>query len=114
MEVRDRAALEAFVDALKTADTPDPTTYAIHGRVLRSDGRPLPDATVDLLGPYVYINHFTTRDDGTFTMFIQAPPQPGYSLRVRFRRWNENQEVSTPSFSLHPEDRELAVVIRVK
>jgi hypothetical protein len=80
-----RAELEAVLDAVRRADVlhPEQDESVIFGIVVDGDGKPVGGATVDLMGPNVYINHFLTRDDGTFHMPITVPPGRGYHLRIR-------------------------------
>jgi len=107
----DRSHLEDRLAALAEADVPKRGWFAIRGVVENRDGRPVPDARVDLMGSSVYINHFITREDGTFTMPLQAPPGPGYYLRIRY---GGNRRMNTARFTLSDDNRELVVRIRVK
>jgi hypothetical protein len=66
---------------------------------------------VDLMGGYVYINHFQTRADGTFTMPIKAPPRDGYYLRIRY---GDEKRMRTPRFSLSASEPERVSLIRVR
>lgn len=106
----ERPPLEARLTLLKTNDVLMPGTFVIRGRVEDSEGRAVSKATVDLMGSYVYINHFQTREDGTFLMPIQPPPGRGYYLRIRYG----DQAMNTGSFTLDPENPEMVVVVRVK
>lgn len=111
LETDDPALLEAWLGALREADQPEAGWMVIRGLVVDSEGRGVPDATIDLMGPYVYINHFQTRQDGTFTMPIEAPPGFGYHLRVRP---DSAAAQRTGMFSLRPDKRELVVKIRLR
>jgi len=87
---RDRTAADEHLKRLRDADVLPPGTFVIRGRVIDKESKPLGGATVDLMGPYVFINHFQTRDDGTFTMPLsdgrsKAPAGHGYYLRIRAR-----------------------------
>jgi hypothetical protein len=112
MESDGRVYLEALLTALQKADVPQPGVRVIHGRVADSAGEPVGGATVDLLGPYVYINHFQTRPDGTFTMPLEAPPQSGYWLRIRYA--GDTKRMETPSFLLSDDPAVRMVLIRVR
>jgi hypothetical protein len=115
----DQATTQACLVALQTADKPKPVSFVIRGRLVDRNGKPVARATIDLMGSFVFINYFETRDDGTFTMPLtdpagSAPPAgSGYYLRVRDDkdsakhpfRWN------TPSFSLDPTAPESDVLI---
>ena len=102
--------LEETLAALAEADAPKKGWFAIRGVVEDREGRPVADAMVDLMGPYVYINHCQTRDDGTFTMPIQAPPGRGYYLRIRY---GGNQRMNTARFTLSDDNRERVMRIHV-
>ncbi len=112
LETGEREPLEARIAVLKAADVLQPGCFVIRGRVEDSLGRPVPNATVDLLGSYVYVNHFRTRDDGTFLMPIQAPPGWGYYLRIRYD--GDRRRMNTQRFTLEASSREMAVLIRVR
>ena len=111
---------QAQLESLQTADVPKPGVFVIRGRVIDRGGKPLAGATVDLMGPYVFINHFESRNDGTFIMCLddggRGPPAgAGYYLRVRapeetaerLVRWNSS------TFSLDPTlpERDVIVVV---
>jgi len=112
LESDGRDHLERYLAALRQADVPKPGMRVIHGRVEDRSGNPVAGAIVDLLGPYVYINHFQTRPDGTFAMPIEAPPRSGYRLRIRYAGGTERME--TPSFSLADDPAEVMVIVRVR
>ena len=111
VESSDKPYLGKMLAALAEADTPKKGWFTIRGIVEDREGRPVADAMVDLMGSYVYINHFQTREDGTFTMLIQAPPDRGYYLRIRYAG---NRQMNTARFKLSDDNRELVVRIRVK
>ena len=116
---RDLAALQACLGALGTADKPQPGSFVIRGTVVDRSGKPVARATVDLLGAYVFINYFDTRDDGTFTMPLSdsgtGSPSAGsgYYLQVRTKKDSTNAPVrwNTPGFSLSPTTPESDVLI---
>lgn len=110
LHASDRKKLERFLAAMRSGDVPAQDQFVIHGRVEDPRGRPVPGATVDLLGPYVYINHFQTRDDGTFTMILKPPPGSGYYLQIRYG----DKSINTRQFSLQPEIPALLVKIQVR
>ncbi len=111
LESSDRAHLEDALAALAKADVPKKGWFAIRGVVEDRAGLPVGDAMVDLMGSSVYINHFKTREDGTFTMPIQSPPGRGYYFRVRY---DADRRMNTARFMLSDDKRELVVRIRVK
>lgn len=117
VQVEDEATATSQLTAIRQLDVVPPGTFVIRGKVVDRSGNPLAGAIVDLMGPYVFINHFQTRDDGTFTMPLtdggSAPAGSGYYLRVRAKeetsanliRWN------TASFSLSPNNPEMVVLV---
>lgn len=117
IQVEDEATATSQLAAIRQLDVVPPGTFVIRGKVVDRSGNPLAGATIDLMGAYVFINHFQTRDDGTFTMPLtdggSAPAGSGYYLRVRAKeetsanliRWN------TASFSLSPNRPEMVVLI---
>lgn len=111
---------QAQIDALETADVPDARTFLIRGRVTDRAGQPLAGATIDLHGPFVFINYFRTRDDGTFTMPLTdgvtpAPAGSGYWLQVRAASGSGESESrwNTPAFTLDPQQPERAAMLVV-
>jgi hypothetical protein len=68
---------------------------------------------------FVLIDHFETRDDGTFAMSLNdggmsAPAGGGYYLRVRAAEESAERLVrwNTPGFTLDPQNRErLALIV---
>ena len=107
----DESHLRQWLAAVAEADVPKKGWIPIRGVVEDRAGRPVADATVDLLGSQVYYNHFQTREDGTFTMPIQAPPGRWYYFRVRY---GGNRRMNTAGFTLSDGNRELVAKIRVK
>jgi hypothetical protein len=109
----DREALAEYLAALQRADKLGPGEMVIRGRVEDSDGTPVAGAIVDLMGPYVYINHFRTREDGTFVMPM-TPMTPnetwGYYLRIRPR---DGERRNTGRFSLSFDEPERVVIVRM-
>jgi hypothetical protein len=105
------AGVVQMLAALKEADVLAPGAFVVRGRVEDRDGRPVPDAHIDLMGGYVYINYFRTRADGTFTMPINAPPENVYHLRIRY---GEGKRMRTPSFRLSASAPERVALIRVR
>jgi hypothetical protein len=88
--------------------------------VVDKAGRGIGGATVDLMGPFVFVNHFQTRDDGTFTMPLRdgnsnAPAGRGYYLRIRAKEETAESPLRwhSASFSLDPRNPELVVEILV-
>ena len=119
VQVEDEATATSQLAAIRQLDVVPPGTFVIRGKVVDRSGNPLARATIDLMGTYVFINHFQTRDDGSFTMPLtdggSAPAGSGYYLRVRAKeetsanliRWN------TASFSLSPNRPEMVILITV-
>lgn len=117
---RDRTAANEQLKRLRDSDIRPPGTFVIRGRVIDKKGEPFAGATVDLMGRYVFINHFQIRDDGTFTMPLsdgssKAPGGGGYYLRIRAREETADRLVrwETGYFSLDPANPERVAVIRV-
>jgi len=110
IDTDDRQALDAALVAMQQADEIPPGKFVIRGVVVDAEGEPVAEATVDFLGNYVYVNHFRTRDDGTFTMPLDAPASSGYWLRVRV---NDGQVRETRHFSLTVDEPERVVRIEV-
>jgi len=111
LESSHQSRLEETLAALAEADLPKKGWFTIRGTVEDREGRPVADALVDLMGSHVYVNHFRTRADGTFTMPIQAPPGRGYYFRVRY---GGDKRMNTARFALTDDNRELVARIRVK
>lgn len=108
----EEAGLQSMLRALQEADVLRSGQFAIWGRVVDDEGRPVAGATVDLMGPYVYVNHFQTRDDGSFAMPLRGPPaSSGYYLRIRY---GDDQRMRTPQFTLSASKPERVAEIRVK
>ena len=111
-ETAERKPLEDRLALLTASDVLQPGWFVIRGRVEDSSGDPVGGAIVDLMGGYVYINHFQTRPDGAFLMPIQAPAGNGYYLRIRYQ--DDTRRMNTQSFSLDPANPEKVVRIQVK
>ena len=73
IKCREQAASQACLGALQTADKPKPGSFVIRGKLVDRSGKPVARATIDLMGSFVFINYFETRDDGTFTMPLTDP-----------------------------------------
>jgi hypothetical protein len=115
----DLAVVQTCLKSLQAADQRPAGTFVIRGRVIDRSGQPVKRATIDLMGSYVFINYFETRDDGTFTMPLTdaggmaAPAGSGYYLRVRTDKDSSEKPMrwETPSFSLSPEMPERDAVL---
>ena len=115
----DLTSLQSSLQSLESADQRKPGTFVIRGRVVDHRGKPVARATIDLMGSFVFINHFETRDDGTFAMplydagGLTAPAGSGYYLCVRPAGESGKKPSfwNTPSFSLSPNAPELDVEI---
>lgn len=106
----DREALAGYLAALQNADKLGSGEMVIRGRVEDSDGKPVAGAIVDLMGPYVYINHFRTREGGTFVMPMTPNETWGYYLRIRPR---DGERRNTSRFSLSYDEPERVVIVRL-
>jgi len=106
-----RESVEAYLAALKAADIVQPGKIVIRGQVVDHQGNPVANAIVDLQGPYVYINHFKTRDDGTFVMPITPHKGWGYHLRIRPPG---GEPMNTDRFSLRYDEPERVVIVRIR
>jgi hypothetical protein len=105
---QDESIAREQLENLQDSDTLAAGAFVIRGRVVDKSGDPLAGATIDLMGSYVFINHFQTRDDGTFTMPLtdgplNAPAGSGYYLRIRAEEETADSHVrwNTRSFSLN-------------
>jgi hypothetical protein len=115
----DQASAQACLGALQTADNPKSGSFVIRGKLVDRSGKPIGRATIDLMGSFVFINYFETRDDGTFTMPLtdpagSTPPAgSGYYLRVRGNKDSAKKPIrwNTPIFSLDPTTPESDVLI---
>jgi hypothetical protein len=115
----DLASSQACLGALQTGDKPKPGSFVIRGKLVDRSGKPVARATIDLMGSFVFINYFQTRDDGTFTMPLtdpvgMSPPVgSGYYLRVRDKNETAKKPIrwNTPGFSLDPTTPESDVLV---
>ena len=117
---QDESSAREQLKNLQDSDTLAAGAFVIRGRVVDKKGDPLAGATIDLMGPYVFINHFQTRKDGTFTMPLtdgqsNAPAGSGYYLRIRAKEETADNHVrwNTKSFSLNSGRPELVSQIIV-
>jgi hypothetical protein len=119
IKCREQAAAQVCLQTLQNADKRKPASFVIRGKVVDRSGKPVARATIDLLGRYVFINYFETRDDGTFTMPLSDPVSSGppagsgYYLQVRAKNDSTNAPIrwNTPGFSLDPTAPESDVLI---
>lgn len=110
LEADNRSFLDEKLDAMRKTDVLLPGRFIIQGLVKDAEGNPVPEASVDLMGPYVFINYFMSRNDGTFAMPITAPANSGYYFSIRYG----DKKMETPTFSLDSAQPELFVIIQVK
>jgi hypothetical protein len=119
VQVEDEAIATSQLAALRKLDVVPLGTFVIRGKIVDRSGNPLAGAIIDLMGAYVFINHFQTRDDGTFTMSLtdggSAPAGSGYYLRVRAKEETSANQIrwNTANFSLVPNIPEMVVLITV-
>ncbi|MFI4877054.1 MAG: carboxypeptidase-like regulatory domain-containing protein [Blastopirellula sp. JB062] len=106
----DPRELKALVEAMRQADRRSPDQFVIRGRVVNRDGLPISGAAIDLVGPWSIENYFRTREDGSFSMPVNAPAGDGYALQIRA---DQNHPILTPPFSLHNQQRERIAQIRL-
>lgn len=119
-ETDSEAAAHNLLQSVRDADVLPTGRQVIRGRVVDRKGRPLARASVDLMGPFVFINHLRTRDDGTFTLALEdgglTPPRgSGYYLRIRAAEETAERHVrwNTPRFALDPAEPERVALITV-
>ena len=115
-----KAVAEQVLEAMRESDQRPAGAFVIRGRVRDNYGRPLANAQVDLMGRFVFINCFQTRDDGTFTMALtdtngSVPEGSLYYLRVRAATERKGHHVRWNSryFSLKRSQPEMVVEIAV-
>lgn len=106
-----RASLEAQLSVLQTNDVLQPGWYAIRGRVLDLDGRPVSIAIVCISGPAITasVRNTVTRDDGSFFLPIPAPS----SGPCHFRIYAKSGPQDSHDFSLDPAQPVMNVLIHV-
>ena len=116
----DRDLAEEVLSQLREADKPPAGAFVIRGRVRDRRGNPLSGAQVDLLGSFVFINHFRTRNDGTFTMPLTetnaaVPAGSYYYFRIRDAGETAEEPIRWHSryFRLDPQQPEKVVDIVV-
>lgn len=113
---KDRQVLEDNLQRLRTNDTLTSGSFVIRGRVEDRSGNPLSGANIDVLGRFVFINCFKTREDGTFTMPLSDenasfPAGDGYYFRIRTS--DETKHWHSAYFSISEDKPELVVDIVV-
>lgn len=120
LESNEQQQALAALAAIQARDVPKPGVFVIRGRVQDQNGKPLAHAMVDLMGQYVFVNHFPTRDDGTFTMVLDdphggPPAGSGYYICVRAAEETVDEDVrwNTGGFSLDPNmpEREALIIV---
>lgn len=107
---KEREPLDTCLTALRTADKLGPGEMVVRGRVIDAEGSPVRGARIDLMGPWVCINRFRTREDGTFTMPITPDEGWGYYLRIRPQG---REPETTGRFSLSYDEPERVVIVRL-
>lgn len=108
------------LERIQESDTLPSGAFVIRGKMRDANGKPVPGATIDILGAYQFINCFRTRDDGTFTLALSdrdrsVPIGAGLYFRVRSAtetadkliRWNSTY------FFLEPNNPEMLVDIQI-
>lgn len=88
----DESEAQELLQLLQKTDTRSGGAFVIRGKLHDANGKPIPGATIDILGAFQFINCFRTRDDGTFTLALsdRDPSVPvGAGLYFRIRSANE-------------------------
>ncbi len=105
---------------IQKSDTLPKGAFTIRGKLLDAKGKPVPGATIDILGGFQFVNCFRTRDDGTFTMALsdRDPSVPaGAGSYFCIRSANETADKlirwHSPYFSLDPSYPEMLVEITI-
>jgi hypothetical protein len=105
---------------IQESDTIPSGAFTVRGRLRDASGKPVPGATIDVLGAFQFINCFRTRDDGTFTSALSdrdpsVPVGTGYYFRIRSANETAENPIRwhSPYFSLNPSNPEMLVDIRL-
>lgn len=106
------------LEAIRAADVLPQGSFVIRGLVRDSGGDPVPRAQIDILGKFVFINCWRTREDGTFTMALTdenagVRDGGGYYFRIRHLAETKENLIRWHSryFKLHPQNPEMVVDI---
>ena len=105
---------------IQESDTIPNGAFTVRGRLRDASGKPVPGATIDVLGAFQFINCFRTRDDGTFTLALSdrdssVPVGAGYYFRIRSAKETADNPIRwhSPYFSLDPSSPEVLVDIQI-
>jgi hypothetical protein len=116
----DESESQELLQLLQKTDTLPSGAFVIRGKLRDANGKPIPGATIDVLGAFQFINCFRTRDDGTFTLALsdRDPSVPvGAGLYFRIRSANETADKlirwHSTYFSLDPNHPEMVVDIQI-
>lgn len=79
---------QELLQRIQKTDTLPRGAFIIRGRLRDVNGKPVPDAWIDIRGGFQFINCFRARDDGTFTLALSdrdpaAPAGTGLYFRIR-------------------------------
>lgn len=110
-----RVKLEAELSALQTNDVPQPGWYAIRGRVIDSQGQPVPNVAVDVRGVSIHSSGVfaQAREDGIFFLPFQAANGSRCYLYVAYGTGSKLSSQNTRTFALDPAQRTMSVIIRL-
>ena len=105
---------------IQESDTIPSGAFTVRGRLRDASGKPVPGATIDVLGAFQFINCFRTRDDGSFTLALSdrdpsVPVGAGLYFRIRSANETANKLVRWNStyFSLDPNNPEMLLDIQI-
>lgn len=116
----DESEAEELLQLLQKTDTLPSGAFVIRGKLRDANGKPIPGATIDILGAFQFINCFRTRDDGTFTLPLtdrDSSVPVGAGLYFRIRSANETADKlirwNSTYFWLDPNSPEMLLDIRI-
>jgi hypothetical protein len=105
---------------IQKSDTLPTGSFTIRGKLHDANGKPVPGATIDILGGFQFINCFRTRDDGTFTMALSdrdpaAPAATPFYFCIRSAKETAVKPIRWHSgyFTLDSGDPEMLVELRI-
>ena len=92
---KDESEAQVLLQLLQKTDTLSGGAFVIRGKLRDANGKPVPGATIDILGAFQFINCFRTRDDGTFTLALSdrdSSVPVGAGLYFHIRSANETAD----------------------